>query len=73
MNKYKTFEELKEELGNKFDVFMYGANMNLLEQLEAYENMRKEAIEYIEDVMELTKQCPQDLLNILNKVGGSNE
>ena len=47
MNKYKTFEELKEELGNKFDVFMYGANMNLLEQLETYENMRKEAINYI--------------------------
>ena len=31
------------------------------------ENIRKESIEYIEDKMELTKECPQDLLNILNK------
>ena len=80
MNKYKTFEELKEELGNKFDVFMYGANMNLLEQLEAYENMRKEAIEYIHDKLDrfdcngnlsISMQityCEEDLLNILNKV-----
>lgn len=36
------------------------------------ENIRKEAIEYIEDKMELTKECPQDLLNILNK-GEKNE
>lgn len=31
------------------------------------ENIRKKAIEYIEDKMELAKECPQDLLNILNK------
>ena len=35
------------------------------------ENIRKEAIEYVKDKMELTKECPQDLLNILNK--GSEE
>lgn len=27
---YKTFEELKEELGDKFEEYMYGANINLL-------------------------------------------
>ena len=36
------------------------------------ENIRKEAIEYVKDKMELTKECPQDLLNILNK-GENNE
>lgn len=37
------------------------------------ENIRKEAIEYIENKMELTKECPQDLLNILNKGSENNE
>ena len=36
-------------------------------KVEQLENIRKEAIEYIKDKMELTKECPQDLLNILNK------
>ena len=38
-------------------------------KLEQLENIRKEAIVYIKDKMELTKECPQDLLNILNKGG----
>lgn len=33
---------------------------------EDYKSRCEKAIEYIEDVMELTKECPQDLLNILN-------
>lgn len=44
---------------------------DLQQKVEQLENIRKEAIEYIEDKMELTKECPQDLLNILNK--GSEE
>lgn len=28
--KYKTFEELKQELGDKFEEFMYKANIELL-------------------------------------------
>jgi hypothetical protein len=54
-------------------------------QLEAYENMRKEAIEYIHDKLDrfdcdgnlsISMQityCEEDLLNILNKVGEDNE
>ncbi len=34
MNKYKTFEELKEELGNEFERFLYEANLELLEEKE---------------------------------------
>lgn len=42
MNKYKTYEELKEELGDKFEEFMYKANIELLTKID-------KAIEYIED------------------------
>lgn len=34
MNKYKTFEELKEELGDKFEEYMYKANIELLSKIE---------------------------------------
>lgn len=34
MNKYKTFEELKEELGNKFEEYMYKSNIELLEKID---------------------------------------
>ena len=34
MNKYKTFEELKEELGNKFEEYMYKANIELLNKID---------------------------------------
>ncbi len=40
MNKYKTFEELKEELGDKFEDYMYKANIELLTKID-------KAIEYI--------------------------
>ena len=42
---------------------------DLQHKVEQLENIRKEAIVYIKDKMELTKECPQDLLNILNKGG----
>lgn len=34
MNNYKTFEELKEELGDKFEECMYEANIELLDKTE---------------------------------------
>ena len=55
----------------------------LQDKLEAYENMRKEAIEYIKklDIIDknikidycVDEDIKDDLLNILNKVGGSDE
>ena len=41
-NKYKTYQELKEELGNKFEEYMYNANIELLEKID-------KAIEYIKE------------------------
>jgi hypothetical protein len=32
--KYKTFEELKEELGDKFEEYMYKANIELLNKID---------------------------------------
>lgn len=49
MNKYKTFEELKEELGDKFEEYMYKTNIELLNKLdkikEYVENLLKEEFE----------------------------
>lgn len=42
MNKYKTYEELKEELGDKFEEYMYKANIELLTKID-------KAIEYINE------------------------
>ena len=72
MNKYKTYEELKEELGDKFEEFMYKANIELLTKID-------KAIEYIENNAKpyafsdkmLKKECILKLLEILK--GGSNE
>lgn len=33
-DKYKTFEELKEELGDKFDLYMYQINLDLMRRLD---------------------------------------
>ena len=34
MNKYKSYEELKEELGDKFEEYMYKSNIELLNKIE---------------------------------------
>ena len=41
-DKYKTYEELKEELGDKFEEYMYKANIELLNKID-------KAIEYIKE------------------------
>lgn len=49
MNKeYKTFEELKEELGDKFEEYMYKSNIELLDKVNQLETNRDEAIELIQ-------------------------
>lgn len=41
MNEYKTFEQLKKELGNNYDLFMYEINLCLLQKID-------KAVEYME-------------------------
>lgn len=43
-DKYKTYEELKEELGNNYDLFMYEINLCLLQKID-------KAIEYNEHLI----------------------
>lgn len=72
MNKYKTYEELKEELGDEFEEYMYKANIELLTKID-------KAIEYInktnfwglyEDTPMIDVKYGEDLLKILK--GDSN-
>ena len=42
MNNYKSYEDLKKELGNKFDDYMYKSNIEFLTKIDR-------AIEFIED------------------------
>ena len=50
MNKeYKTFEELKEELRDKFEEFMYKANIELLDKVNQLETNRDEVLKFIDD------------------------
>lgn len=48
MNKYKTFEELKKELGDKYDKYMYEINLDLLNKIT-------KTIEYNKQIIEDTK------------------
>ena len=74
MSEYKTFEELKEELGNKFEDYMYKANIELLNKLQQKENIIKEVREYIEEthyyseVINEEYLLKSELLEILDKV-----
>ena len=54
-DKYKTYEELKEELGNKFEEYMYKANIELLEKID------------IGGFCELKKKCDEGLCDCTNE------
>lgn len=65
MNKYKTFEELKEELGDKFEEYMYKANIELLNKLDKI----KETILYKYPVLNSDMDdLKQELLELLEEI-----
>ncbi len=77
MSEYKTFEELKEELGDKFEDYMYKANIELLNKLQQKENIIKEVREHNQYIIDVINDIEDgnrlvELLNenndILNKV-----
>lgn len=77
-NQKKYYQNNKEYYNNYSKEWNKQKIDNLLKQLEAYENMRKEAIEYSQDLRlydneSIEFKISDDLLNILNKVGGSDE
>ena len=70
-NDYKTFEELKEELGNNYDLFMYEINLCLLQKID-------KAIEYIKECTYLgdgiySNYCDNMSANELLKILGCKE
>lgn len=61
---YKTLEQLKKELGGKFDEYMYNTNIELLNKID-------KANDAIDIVIELIKQQPtKDDSWILEKLNG---
>ena len=60
MNKYKTKEELKKELGNKYEDFLYKAGINLLDKIDIYKDWLKEEIiknKTNEEYVKILKKC----------------
>lgn len=78
MSEYKTFEELKEELGDKFEDYMYKANIELLNKLQQKENIIKEVRGILKEGLEqfdtrrreeiYAEQYFENALEILDKV-----
>ena len=69
-DKYKTYEELKEELGNNYDLFMYEINLCLLQKID-------KAIEYIKnediDICTIRNNDIVDTKNELLEILGEKE
>lgn len=63
MNKYKTFEELKEELGDKFEDYMYKANVELLNKLDKIK-------EYCNHKLEMLELQKRNIIQILTPENG---
>ena len=70
---YKTFEELKEELGDKFEEYMYKANINLLNnwnELKEYclnEQIPEEYDEY-NSYIEFSNSVYENVLNKMQEL-----
>lgn len=73
--RYKLYNETQFIITHREIIILLDYITNLQKQLEAYENMRKEAIEYTKSHFKemVADEEAQILLNILNKVGGSDE
>ena len=63
MSEYKTFEEIKEELGDKFEDYMYKANIELLNKLQQKENIIKKIENDIKNIKDIVKKQPSDDLD----------
>lgn len=62
MNKYKTFEELKEELKDDYDKFMYDMNLELVKKIDQYKNNWEELKKWLNEYIETnTKWYNNDL------------
>lgn len=68
MNEYKTFEELKEELKDKYDKFMYNMNLELVKELDQYKNNWEELKKCLDRKREGYQKAHIDIPYVLNKM-----
>ena len=73
MNNYKTFEELKEELGDKFEEYMYQANIELLTKIDRAIEILKDGLLQLDTRPREQVYSEQYLENAIEELGGKNE
>ena len=57
MNKYKTFEEMKEELGENYDTKLYALGISALKKIEELQHRIDKALEYLKSYNTDFKHC----------------
>ncbi len=62
MNNYKSFSELKEELGNNYDFKLYEMGISALKEIE---NLQQEN-QQLKDNWNKLKECLKDVMNSSN-------
>lgn len=64
MNNYKSFEELKEELGDKFEELLYKANLELLK-------IKDKTTNYYLKTLAKNKSMPDEAVEMFNLLEGN--
>ena len=64
MNNYKSFEELKQELGDKFEEYMYKSNIELL-------SLKDKAINYYLKTLAKNRSMPEEAVKMYNYLEGN--
>ena len=76
MNKYKSLEELKEELGDNFEEYMYKANRDILEAnqrlQEAKDSLQNDYQEAVDKINELQDRIDK-AISYLKKFDGYSD
>ena len=74
-DKYKTFEELKEELGDKYDRFMYDMNIQLHSNWNSLrEDLKRYDLTYLHETGEhQLADAIEDILDKMNELEGKDK
>ncbi|MBQ9023851.1 MAG: hypothetical protein IJ105_01365 [Bacilli bacterium] len=64
MNNYKSFKELKEELGNEFEEYMYKVNLELLK-------IKDKTTDYYLKTLAKNKSMPDEAVEMFNLLEGN--
>lgn len=68
--KYKTFDELKEELGENYDYKLYKIGISAMEELDKYKNIVDEATNYLLDKYVTGKLDDEEVNNVVKMLKG---